>query len=188
MTELNIINSMLAVHGESKVTSAESLHPSVVAARDVLDRVNTAVQTSGWFFNTEYDRPLHPDVSGKVLVPEGTLKLEGSVERGQFVQRGSVLYDLKNFTSGIGRVVYVNRVARIAYEELPESAAEFIRASAVYEFFVQEDGEGSKHQALFAARDAARARLYREHVSWQNSNPLNSPRSIAARLPYSGRK
>lgn len=184
MTELEIINSMLAVQGESKVTSAESLHPSVVNARDVLQRVNTAVQSSGWFFNTERNRPLHPDISGKVLVPEGTLKLEASVERGQYIVRGDVLYDIKNFTSIIGKTVLVNRIARIDYSDMPESAAEYIRAYAVYEFFVQEDGEGTKHQALYEARKVARARLYTEHVQWQRSNQLHSPRSIAARLPF----
>ena len=57
-------------------------------------------------------------------------------------------------------------------------AAEYIRAKAVYEFFLEEDGEGTKTQALAQAVAEAYMYLKSEHIKWQKTNSLRSPRAL----------
>ena len=176
--ELDIINSMLAGVGESSVTSAESLHPSCVAAKAVLRRVDRAIQGRGWYFNTALDQVLQPNSVNEILVPEGTLSLSATDEDTDVVQRGRVLYDIKNHTSEFSSAVSVRRIMRVDFDALPPVAAEYIRAKAVYAFFLEEDGEGTKVQAL--AADVAEAYMYlkAEHIKWQKTNSLRSPRAM----------
>lgn len=170
MKELEILTSMLATLGERGPTAVDSLHPYVVAARDVLTRVNRTEQGYGWYFNTERNRVFQPNGAGEILIPENTLTFVCKTHPGRFVLRDRVLYDMQNFTTLINEAVIADRVALIDYEQLPPMAAEYIRAAAVYDFFVQEDGEGTKHAAILSARDRARSQLYRAHVHWQQSN------------------
>lgn len=188
MTELEIINSMLAQVGESPVTSAESLHPSVVSAKNVLKNVNTAEQGRGWYFNTERNRVLLPNTTGEVLVPPGTLLIDSEDPDDKLVQRGRVLYDNKNFTTIINRPVKVRRIVRVDYEDLPPTAAEYIRAQAVYKFFVEEDGEGNKYAALLSDVQNAYARLNAEHIRVVGSNALSAPRVREAMYPFVNRR
>lgn len=184
MTEVQIINSMLAVVGESPVTSAESQHPSVVSARNVLARVNDAEQSRGWYFNTERDRILLPNSVGEILIPPDTLYIDSEDPNDELVPRGRVLWDNKNFTTIINREVRVRRIARIAYEDLPPVAADYIRICAVYEFFVEEDGEGSKYTALLSSKAAAYEVLRAKHVSHKGKNALRSPQALSVMYPF----
>lgn len=176
--ELDIINSMLAGVGESGVTSAESLHPSCVAAKTVLRRVDRAIQGRGWYFNTEIGQVLQPNTVNEILVPEGTLSIRAIDPDIDVVQRGRVLYDIKNHTTQFSSAVSVRRIARLDYDYLPPQAVEYIRTKAVYEFFLDEDGEGTKIQALRLAVTEAYAQLNAEHLRWQKSNSLQSPRAL----------
>lgn len=184
--ELDIINSMLAGVGESSVTSAESLHPSCVAAKAVLHRVDKAIQGRGWFFNTELNQVLHPNSVQEIIVPDGTLSISATEEDIDVVQRGRILYDIKNHTSNFSTSLSVRRVLRVAYDMLPPVAVEYIRAKAVYAFFLEEDGEGTKVQALVA--DVAEAYMYlkSEHIKWQKTNSLRSPRALRVLFTRSG--
>lgn len=184
MTEVQIINSMLAAVGESPVTSAESQHPSVVSARNVLARVNDAEQSKGWYFNTERNRTLLPNSVGEILIPPDTLYIDSEDPQDELVSRGRVLWDNKNFTTIINRAVQVRRIARIAYEDLPPVAAEYIRICAVYEFFVEEDGEGSKYTALLTTKQAAYEALRGKHISHKGKNALLGPQALSVMYPF----
>lgn len=188
MTELDIINSMLAQVGEAPVTSAESLHPSVVSAKNVLKNVNAAEQGKGWYFNTERNRVLLPNTTGEILIPTGTLVLDSEDADDKLIMRGRVLYDNKNFTTIINRPVKVMRIVRVDYEDLPPTAAEYIRAQAAYKFFVEEDGEGNKYAALLNDVQMAYARLNAEHIRIVGSNALVAPRVREALYPYVTRR
>lgn len=176
--ELDIINSMLAAVRESAVTSAESLHPSCVAAKAVLARVNKAVQGIGWYFNTELAQILQPNSASEIVVPDGTLSIQATEMDIDVVQRGRVLYDIKNRTTEFSDAVSVRRISKVDLDYLPPQAVEYIRAKAVYEFFVEEDGEGTKVQALSRAVIEAYMYLKSEHIKWQKTNSLMSPRAL----------
>lgn len=183
MTELEIINSMLASIGVNRVTSVESLHPSAISARSVLRRVDKYVQAKGWYFNETRNVLLSPTSAGEILIPTGTLSIDSEDPSQKLIPRGRVLYDMQNKTQFFTAPVRVRLVLRIDIESLPELAAECIRTAAVYEFFVEQDGEGDKLNVLNAAKVEARAMLNREEIKWKGVNALESPRALSVLSP-----
>ena len=183
MTELEIINSMLAAIGVNKVTSVESLHPSAIAARDVLKRVNKYIQARGWYFNEVRNLTLLPNSANEIIVPTNALSIDSEDIEQKVVPRGRVLYDMQRNTQFFTGPVTVRVVSRLDIEALPEMAAEYIRTSAVYEFFVQQDGEGDKLTVLKNAQTEAYGMLNREDIKWRGVNALQSPRALSVLSP-----
>ena len=173
MDELDIINSMLAVVGEHPVSSLSSLHPTVVVAKEILDTENYAVQSKGWFFNTETDVTLKPAADGSIILPSNTLKVK--VAGKKYTQRGRVLYNLEEHTDKFTEDVQVDLTYKIDIADLPPNAHLYLKACARVAMFLNDDGEGNKQARLEAARDDAYRALYSEHVWFVNQNMTSSP-------------
>lgn len=173
MDELDIINGMLAVVGEHPVSSLDSRHPTVVIAKELLSTEDYAVQSKGWFFNTESDVTLKPAADGRVVLPSNTLKVK--VAGKKYVQRGRVLYNLEEHTDQFTEDVQVDITLRVDIADMPPSAHLYLKARARVAMFLNDDGEGNKQARLEAARDDAYRALYSEHVWFINQNMTSSP-------------
>lgn len=138
-TELEAVNLMLAVIGESPLSSLDdSTVVDAVLARNVLSEVSRAVQTKGWHFNTETEFPLLPDASTKeISVPTNCLRVVTTYPTSDVdaVHRGKRLYDRKNHTYQFTKTVTVDMVVVLPFDELPETARHYIavRASRVFQ-------------------------------------------------------
>ena len=176
MDELTIINSMLAVIGEHPVSSVNSLHPTVVIARQLLSSENEQMQGKGWFFNTEYGVTLKPAADGRVVVPSNTLRIKSP--GGQLAQRGTVLYNMDGHTDIFTEDVQVDITYRVDIEDLPPNAATYLNARACYKMFLNEDGEGRKMQELKEERERAYQMLNTEHIHFLGRNFSTSPASL----------
>lgn len=173
MDELDIINSMLAVVGEHPVSSLTSLHPTVVVAKELLNTENYAVQSVGWFFNTETDVTLKPAADGRIILPSNTLKVKTAGQ--QYVQRGRVLYNLAEHTDQFTEDVQVSITYKVDVADLPPNAHLYLKAKARVAMFLNDDGEGTKQARLEDERDRAYRALYSEHVWFVNQNLTSSP-------------
>lgn len=173
MDELDIINGMLAVVGEHPVSSTDSLHPTVVVAKELLNTENYAVQSKGWFFNTETGVVLKPAADGRIILPNNTLKV--SVSGSKYVQRGRVLYNLTDHTDKFTEDVQVDITTKIDIADLPPNAHLYLKARARTAMFLNDDGEGNKQARLEAAEAAAYRALNSEHVWFINQNLTSSP-------------
>lgn len=173
MTELSIINAMLLVIGEASVTSPNSLHPSVVLAKELLAAENEALQGRGWFFNTEKGVVLSAAADGRVVVPSTALHVKA--DSGNYVQRDGVLYDMDNHTDIIGQNVTVTLISKLNIQDLPPVAAEYLRARARFTMFANEDGEGNKMRTLTVERDQAYAALNRLDITFKARQSEQSP-------------
>ena len=120
-TELEAVNTMLNTIGEAPVNTLVNMTSvDALAALSVLQNVNRGVQVEGWFFNSEYDYPLVPDLDGNLPLPD-------------LIQRGSRAYDRKNHTYTFTETVKCNLIILLAFEEIPEAARNYItlRASRI---------------------------------------------------------
>jgi hypothetical protein len=179
LTELNIINAMLGSIGESKVTSPNSQHPSAIQAKAKLEELNPLFQMRDWWFNHEYNLILAPSpVSGEVIVPSNTLSA-GSVVG--YVWRGNRLYDPYGHTFNIGKSVTVDLVVQLPIEELPMSAAQYLKAHCVRQFHTDEEGDQIKINEYTKAEEKAEFLLKNEHLRMLKVNKFNSP-SVAAMM------
>lgn len=174
-TELEIINAMLAVNGESPVSSADSTDPSAIQARNALTLIDRAIQSRGWWFNKEPQMRLAATNVGEVILPQNTLSVAPVDTRSNLVQRGTRLYDRKNSTYVINKSVVVCIVVQLEIEELPELAAAYIMAKAVKDYYTDDDGDENKINRLAARESEAFAYLQREHLAKSNVNIKDSP-------------
>jgi hypothetical protein len=135
-TELEAVNTMLNTIGEAPVNTLVNMTSvDALAALSVLKNVNRGVQVEGWFFNSEYDYPLVPDLDGNLPLPTNLMSVDSTNESSSYdlIQRGSRAYDRKNHTYTFTETVKCDLILLLAFEEIPEAARNYItlRASRI---------------------------------------------------------
>ena len=154
-TELEAINLMLATIGESPVNTVEDNGVvDAVMARQQLRAMSRRVQAKGWHWNTEKRLTLartYPE--GEIKLPANTLRVDTTyTDIGtDVVRRGDRLYDRVNHTFEFRRDLMVDLVVFLPFEELPESARQYITLAAARKF--QESQVGSETLSKFSMRD-----------------------------------
>lgn len=185
-TELEAINQMLSVIGESPVNTVEDTGViDAVVARQILAQCSRDTQVVGWHWNTEIDFPLTPTFpEGELLLPPNTLKVDttGRDADLDLVQRGNRLYDRKNHTFQVKRDVKIEIVLFLPFEELPEAARSYIAIRAARTF--QERMVGSETLWQFNSRDELKAwaNLQNAEAETLDLNVLTDSPSVAAVL------
>lgn len=138
-TELEAVNELLAVIGESPVsTLSNDGFVDAIIAKDILRKVSREVQARGWSFNTYVDYPLARDSQGQINLPVNTLQYDQSTKydgRCDSIQRGTRLLNKKTFSFIFEEDLEGTLVLFIDFEELPEQARNYItiRAARVYQ-------------------------------------------------------
>lgn len=160
-TELEAVNLMLSVIGESPLSSLTDVGlVDAVLARQVLSEVSRTVQSTGWHFNTETDYPLTPELfTGFIQVPLNCLKVDTTgVDRDvDVVHRGTRLYDRTNHTYAFTKSLKATLVLVLPFDELPETARYYIAVRAARVFQARTVGSDTLYQ--FSAKDEQDARL-----------------------------
>jgi hypothetical protein len=155
-TLLDAVNDIIGSVGESNILALDGTHPLEATALATLERISRRVQSKGWWFNT-HKTTLVQDGSGRIPVAANVLSIETTERDSGLVKRGGFLHNLEGNTNVIGRDVEVRIRELVAFENLPETVAQYIQAEAVLQFFKNYDGDGTKLQAL--AQDVALARI-----------------------------
>lgn len=138
-TELEAVNELLAVIGESPVsTLSNDGFVDAVIAKDVLRRVSREVQSRGWSFNTLKEYPLAVDGSGQINLPANILAYDQSTRydwKYDTIQRGTRVFDKKTRSFLFPEGIDATLVLFIDFEELPEPARNYItiRASRIFQ-------------------------------------------------------
>lgn len=161
LTEIEAVNTMLLVIGESPVNSLDDGQVlDAVTARSILSETSQEVQSEGWHFNTEHDYPLARSLaSGEVQAPENLCSFDLNRNRHpglDVVLRGSRLYDRKSRSFSFSETIYGTVVLFLPFEEMPYSARRYINVRAARIF--QDRIVGSEVLRGFSATDEARAR------------------------------
>ena len=185
MTELDSINTLLAVIGEAPISQfsdllANEITDSALAQR-TLAEVNTDVQAEGWTFNTDNAVNIQPDIAGEYPLPGNTLRASFSPNRYAdcpYVARGNRVWDRNAKTYKIASaenpqvLIVDNMVVQLNWDELPHQAQQYItiRAARIYsDRFVN-----SNVIFTYTAQDEeyARAQLIRSEESTLSNNLL----------------
>jgi hypothetical protein len=196
ISELSAVNVMLAAIGEAPVEDVwDTDNSDVVSAVQTLHNTSRSVQAEGWYFNTETNYPLVADSAGNITLPNSVISVDiepsNAVDKADAILRGNRLYNLEThsyaFTRGLEYRATITFY--LEFEQLPESAKEYIVIRAARRF--QTDSVGSETLEKFTEKDeySARSALMREEVldgdynmfSGGNRNStfgLMSPRNI----------
>jgi len=124
---------MLNTIGEAPVNTLINMTAiDAITALSILQTVSRSVQVEGWFFNTEYNYPITPDVNGELLLPTNLLSIDSTElsDAYELVQRGAKAYDRKNHTYTFTDTVKCNLILLLAFDEIPEAARNYIALRA----------------------------------------------------------
>jgi hypothetical protein len=173
LSELEAVNLMLATVGESPVSTlvaSGDLHVSM-AIQFLYDQ-SREVQTVGWHFNYEELYPLPLNVGYELVVPSNALKLDVSDVDNSYdvVQRGTRMYDRKNHTYIFDKSLKVDIVFFLPWEDLPQSARQYIAISAARKFQRRIQGDDAIEKYTAVEESTAKAELEDYEASVRDYN------------------
>lgn len=140
-TELDAVNDMLGVIGESPISSLEGTLPAdAYTAMQILGRVSREVQSRGWHFNTEEAVPLTPDESNYINIPSNVVSIDANKVYHptlDVVKRGTKLYNRENHSFDFSdyTTVYCDITYLLEFTDMPEAARRYIsiRAARIFQ-------------------------------------------------------
>ncbi len=152
-TKLDAINTMLSAIGEAPVSSLSSGLVEAEVAETILNTVNKEVQSMGWNFNTELNKPYAQDTNGEIALGSDILRADATLKANSkdLVQRGSKMYDKAKHTFNIGATVNLDVVVELTFDDLPEVAKRYITLRATRIFQDRVVGSNTLHD--FELRD-----------------------------------
>ena len=179
-SKLDMINTCLLAIGETPfiegtLVDTLPLGTDGETAKRIVETTMIEVQSRGWFFNTDYDFVLTPDVNDFITLPPSTLRVDfGILERNRYVVKGGKVYDYLDQTYKIYEPLTADIVWLIDYQELPPEAYEYISLRSARKF--QQKVIGSVETDTFTVRDEADSlvNLQRIQLQSQDYNIQNS--------------
>ncbi len=172
-TELQAVNTMLSAVGEPPINNLEGQKNADAAiARNILEEVNTEVQSHGWHFNTQLDVSLDPDSNKEIVLADNVVRVDiayrttgtGSsslYDDRDVTQRGGKLFNRSDNTYEFTKAVKAMVIYLLDWDDLPEPARRYITVRAARIF--QDRMVGSQAHHAFSKEDEVRARaLLRE--------------------------
>lgn len=191
--KLGMVNQCLLAIGEVPLadgTVLENLQPGTdgAIARDIVASTVVDIMSQGWFFNTDTEFKLHPDVDGFITVPPNVIRIDGGYynERGRYILRGHRVYDTKEHQYKFDSYITVDIVYIIAYENMPQSAYRYMALRAARQFQETVVGSGVLYQFTVNAEAEALANMQREHLQYTDYNVLSKRVALAYTNPRWG--
>jgi len=160
MTELDAVNIMLSVIGESPVNTLEVTGLGDVAtAQNILSEVSKSIQERGWGFNSESNYPLVVDIEGKIYTPLNALRVDTEdAEQLDVTVRGNRLYNKETHSFVFVKSVLCQITFMLDFSDIPQAARYYIaiRAARIFQSRVV----GSETLEKFSAQDELDALCY----------------------------
>lgn len=186
-TTLEVVNECLATMGEAPLNTLSEPHEYKSSALRYLARANKAIQSRGWWFNTEYAELAPNSVNGQIQLPGDCLKFQSGVRtqntftaiKPWLVQRGTRIYDTTTGSYVLSETVSGEIVREVAFDELPHVMNDYIASEAVLKFQSNFDADNSKRQELDQANKMARALASAENIRQYRVNLLNNNSRLA---------
>lgn len=162
LSEVDAINMSLATIGASPVNDVDTPSVDVSMAKNTLKEISLAVQSHGWYFNTEQDKVWTPDSAGLIPIPDQVMYVDNAYvtpkvavdERQATIKiRGGkrYLFDNYNKTYTFTSSITTKTVYAYDWNSLPQPAKQYIAIRAARVF--QDRSVGSEKHHSFTLRD-----------------------------------
>lgn len=126
ISELDAVNKILAIAGDSPVQTLEDEYIQAKLARQILTRASRDIQTNGWWFNEEESVSLIPDLGGFITLGVNVISAKINDDSGEIIQRGNRIYDRANRTYVFTASISADLVIALEWNELPQTARSHI--------------------------------------------------------------
>lgn len=173
LSELEAVNAMLRFIGEQPVNTLENtgITAASIAQRCLHDASRT-LQSHGWWFNSEENYTLTPDVEGFLYVPTNTLRIDPQNPSLDYVLRGMKLYNKADHTYTFTELVSVKLVLFLPWDELPQTARDYVMKKALKEFQISLLGSELLYQLSAQEEALAWQALKIEDIEAEDANTL----------------
>ena len=167
---------LLQAAGELRVNTIPSNHPMFLQCQQALNTNITTMQTRGWWFN-KYTTSFTTDATGNAPLPANMLSFDARIGYGydKVILKGTSLINQRTRQPVISQVVRATIIEKWDFQDLPESAAEFITADACLSLAESFDADATKLQTLTTRKQEAYVSLHAEHVRQSAVNMLETP-------------
>ena len=158
-TELDAINILLAAIGTSPVNNVDTVNTDAVMAKNYIHNALKEIQTEKWYFNTEDNYQLIPDINNEIHLADNIINIDSIGRFGEntnLIPRGKKLYDRLNHTYKIQNPITANIILCLEFDELPETAIQYVIAKAARKY--QEELLGDPSLRTWTKEDEATAR------------------------------
>lgn len=175
ITELDVINEMLASLGESPLNEVEEDHPLVASGLRKLRIANMREQAKGWWFNEDIVNLLPDPVTGYIYVPADTINIDPTNPWTHLTQRGRRLFDPRREDGyNIGRAVRCKLLRLVPFEDLPPLAQDYVSCSAQVDFQKDYDADRLKYEQIVLSKREAFMTLRAEDIRNRGVNLLHT--------------
>lgn len=160
LTDLDVVNELLAAVGQAPVTSIDRdtndypTNPDVAMALESFFQTSREVQSEGWTFNREFCYPMTPNSDGEIHYPNNVLQLDLSQEyvvnrNRDAVKRDGKLYDrtAHSFYWNDDKV-YVDVLWYFPWTDLPIPVQQYVLCKAAALFSQRVVGDPNQYQQL----------------------------------------
>lgn len=178
MTELEAVNTMLTVIGESPINSLTSVtgNANISIAQQVLREISREVQERGWTWNTDDEVDLTRNEDDELAVPLNALLCvpDGDYASSYGVQRGGRMYDTENNTYVWTDDMTCRIIRFLDWTYLPQAARWYITVRAARVFASRVLGAESTERFTEDDEVLAQASCQRAELRQLRDNYLNS--------------
>ncbi len=175
MKLLDAVNLMLPKLGEHPVTSLDVRHPTLAIILPEVENELTALLIRGWWFN-EFEYTAYPDIDGEILLGADTLAFVPLTSEPLAALRGLRLYNTKTVSYIWDSPVKGVVTQKVDFEELPESAAQYVWYSALLNALTTDLGTSPELQVWGGKAQAAWTSLLAEHLRQRRYSTKTSKR------------
>lgn len=167
MLLLEAVNIVLAGTGESRITVLDALHPQQAQIVALIEKTSKRLQSRGWWFN-KYDQkwPFGTDVTRptRTAVPAANITFVPKLRADYWIKRAGFVYDLQAQDFLSNTVVEVNAIELIAFEELPDTFADFVAATAAFSFTSDFEPDSGRLTTLRGEIQMAQITMMADHI------------------------
>lgn len=184
MTELEAVNEMLMSIGQAPVNTLQVTGITDVAiARKRLDTALRQVLKRGWWFNTDREYLLSPDVDGHIIIPSNALKVDSvgaDITERTHPAKGRCLWDRSEETFDFTEAVTCKIVWGFGFEDIPQTARDYVSIIAARRF--QSKAIGSTILDRFEEEDELKAHIamVREDRASRRTNLFTGNQGISS--------
>ena len=181
LTTLDVVNDMLGLLGERRVSALDEHHPLIPDAIAKLETAAAWVQADMWWFNVEYPTLTPQAGTGNLLVPNDTAACDSLTQYPRLAVRGNRLYNMDDVTDVFTSPIRARLHRIVPFDDCPLLARAYIAARAKLDFQKDYDGDSMKAQILAQEIKESYARMHAEHIRNAKANILHRP-SVLGKL------
>ena len=161
MKLLDAVNLVLPKLGEHQVTSLTVKHPTLAVILPEVENALKQILLRGWWFN-QFDYTGYPDTDGYIQMGTDTLSFVPHYTNAAV--RDGKLYNTDTLSYVWTEPVQGALTQYIPFDQLPESAAQFVWQTALVSLFITDIGLGNEVQAWQRGADLALKTMLGEHL------------------------